>query len=91
MVLNGHEHNYERFGPQDPSGRLDPAAGIVEFVVGTGGHELNPFGPPQPHSRARNSRSFGVLRLVLRPGSYRFEFEPVLGGTFSDSGTNGCH
>lgn len=91
VVLNGHEHNYERFAPQDPSGRLDRANGIVEFVVGTGGHGSYPFGPAEPNSRVRNSGTFGVLQLTLRPRGYDFEFRPVLGGTFSDSGTTGCH
>jgi len=37
VVLNGHDHNYERFAPQDATGRADPERGIREFVVGTGG------------------------------------------------------
>lgn len=91
VVLNGHEHNYERFAPQDPSGGLDRANGIVEFVVGTGGHGLYPFGPAKPHSMVRNPRTFGVLQLTLRPRSYDFEFRPVQGETFSDSGATACH
>ena len=37
VVFSGHEHNYERFSPQDPQGRTDPEGGIRQFVVGTGG------------------------------------------------------
>ncbi len=43
VVVNGHDHNYERFAPQSPSGAADPARGIREFVVGTGGAGLRPF------------------------------------------------
>jgi hypothetical protein len=51
VVLNGHVHNYERFAPQTPSGRADPAQGIREFVVGTGGYSLNASKPPCPTAR----------------------------------------
>ena len=91
VVLSGHEHNYERFAPQTPEGALDPQRGIVEFVVGTGGHSLYPLGTPDPHSLVRNSSSFGVLRMTLRSGGYDFAFEPVLGGTFRDAGSGRCH
>ena len=91
VVLSGHEHNYERFAPQTPDGALDPERGIVEFVVGTGGHSLYPLGTPDPNSLVRSSASFGVLRMTLRPGGYDFTFEPVLGGTFRDSGSGSCH
>ena len=49
VVLNGHEHNYERFAPQLPNGVADPA-GIREFVVGTGGADHYPFGTPLANS-----------------------------------------
>ena len=40
VVVNGHDHDYERFAPQDPDGREDRERGIREFVVGTGGAPL---------------------------------------------------
>jgi hypothetical protein len=91
LVLNAHEHNYERFAPQDPSGQLDSANGIVEVVAGTGGHELDPIGSPEPNSVARSDTSFGVLELTLHQSSYDFEFRPVPGDTFTDSGSGTCH
>jgi hypothetical protein len=91
VVLSGHEHNYERFAPQDPSGGLDTARGIVQIVVGVGGHGLYPFGAPKPNSLVRNSSTFGVLKLTLHPSSYDFEFRPIAGSTFSDRGTTNCH
>lgn len=91
LVLSGHEHNYERFAPQDPGGRLDTSRGIVQIVVGVGGRGLYPFGTPKPNSLVRHSTTFGVLKLTLRPTSYGFEFRPIAGSTFSDSGTTNCH
>lgn len=91
VVLNGHEHDYERFAPQDPDGNRDASRGIREFVVGTGGVALRPFGDVQPNSEVRNAKAHGVLKLTLRPGDYDWEFVPVKGETFTDSGTGSCH
>jgi hypothetical protein len=91
LMLAGHNHVYERFAPQTPHGRRDPVRGIREIVVGTGGAPLYPFGETAPHSEARNNDTFGVLRLTLRQGSYRWDFLPVRGGDFADSGTGACH
>jgi acid phosphatase type 7 len=91
LILTGHDHDYERFAPQDPSGRADPLRGIRQFVVGTGGKDLRPFPLVRPNSEARDSVTFGVLKLKLRPGSYDWEFLPAAGGTFTDSGTAACH
>jgi hypothetical protein len=85
IVINGHDHDYERFAPQSPSGVADPN-GIREFVVGTGGSSLSPFGTIQPNSEARNSGTYGVLELTLRADGYQWQFIPVAGGTFADSG-----
>ena len=91
VVLNGHDHNYERFAPQTPTGVVDRRRGIREFVVGTGGKGLRPFADIHPNSRERNARAFGVLRLRLRPTSYDWRFVPIRGQTFSDRGTTSCH
>ena len=91
VVLGGHDHDYERFAPQDPTGAADPVHGIREFVVGTGGASLRPFGSPIANSEARSSDSFGVLKLTLRTGSYDWQFIPVAGGQFADAGRGDCH
>ncbi len=91
LVLNGHEHNYERFAPQDPDGHLDETQGIREFVIGTGGGEQHyPLGTPLANSEVRNSDTFGVLKLTLHPSSYSWEFIPEAGKSFHDSGTGVC-
>jgi hypothetical protein len=91
VVLSGHEHTYERFAPQTPAGAADPAQGIREFVVGTGGASHYSFGTIQPNSEVRNADTYGVLKLTLHPGSYDWRFVPEAGKTFTDSGTDQCH
>jgi acid phosphatase type 7 len=91
VVLSGHDHDYERFAPQMPSGAADSARGIREFVVGTGGRELRPFGTIKPNSEVHHAETFGVLKLTLHPNSYEWKFVPVAGKTFSDSGKSSCH
>jgi acid phosphatase type 7 len=91
VVLNGHAHHYERFAPQRPDGTLARKRGIREFVVGTGGMDQYPFEAVKPNSRVRDADAFGVLRLTLHRGGYRWKFKPVAGETFTDSGTNRCH
>jgi hypothetical protein len=91
VIVNGHDHDYERFAPQNPSGTADPARGIREFVVGTGGTSLRSFTSVKPNSEVRNATARGVLKLTLTSTSYDWEFVPVAGQTFTDSGSGGCH
>jgi hypothetical protein len=91
VVVNGHDHDYERFAPQTPSGTADSARGIREFVVGTGGKSHRPFGALQPNSEVRNSDAYGVLKLTLRDNAYDWQFIPEAGKTFTDSGSGACH
>lgn len=93
VVLSADEHDYERFAPQDPTGKLDLANGITEIVVGTGGasHYAFPAGVPTANSQVRNGDTFGVIKLTLHPDSYEWDFVPVAGKTFTDSGSRACH
>src|SRR2546430_2998365 len=91
VVVNAHYGFYERFAPQTPAGVADPAGGIREFVAGTGGALVTSFGTVRPNSQVRNSGTFGVLNLTLGDGSYSWQFVPVAGKTFTDSGTTACH
>jgi len=91
VVLNGHDHDYERFAPQTPQGLADEARGMREFVVGTGGRNLTRFVSEQPSSEARSDATFGILRLRLRPDTYEWEFVPIAGQTFADRGLGVCH
>jgi len=91
VILNGHDHDYERFAPLDPSGQPDPRRGIREFVVGTGGKNHYRFNSTQPGSVVRNSDTFGVLRLTLHPRGYAWQFAPITGKHFTDAGAGTCH
>jgi hypothetical protein len=91
VVLNGHDHNYERFGRQTPDGEIDTRAGIRQFVVGTGGASLRDIAKAQPNSVTRNSDTFGVLMLQLHPADFDWTFVPEAGKTYHDRGTGQCH
>jgi len=91
VVLAGHDHDYERFAPQTPSGSADATRGIREFVVGTGGKEHYSISSTKPNSQVHNTDTFGVLRLTLHPDGYDWKFLPEAGKTFTDSGTGSCH
>ena len=92
IVINGHDHDYERFAAQDPEGHLDAKHGIREFVVGSGGKNSHrQMGAPKPNSEAHNDDAFGVLKLTLHPRGYDWEFVPEAGKTFKDSGSDACH
>ena len=90
VVLSGHDHDYERFTPQDPAGHRDPGRGIRQFVVGTGGGALGSFYGRDANSEIRNNHTFGVLQLTLRPDGYDWRFLPTQGGGFTDSGSDTC-
>ena len=91
VVLTGHAHNYQRFAPQAPSGAADPARGIREFVVGTGGKARHSVGVPIANQETADDSTFGVLKLTLLPDGYRWRFMPTAGGVFADSGSGACH
>jgi len=90
LVLTGHEHNYERFAEMNASGAAI-SQGLREFVVGTGGRSHYPFGTVLSTSQVRNSSTYGVLKLTLHTNSYDWQFVPVAGSTFTDSGSTDCH
>jgi PKD repeat protein len=90
LIINGHDHSYERFAPQTPDGVADATYGLRQITVGTGGDSHYGFGTPTANSEVRGS-SFGVLKLVLSSGSYGWEFVPIVGQTFTDNGTGNCH
>ncbi|MGI8479331.1 MAG: Calx-beta domain-containing protein [Gaiellaceae bacterium] len=90
LVLVGHDHDYERFAPQTPSGSLDTARGIRQFVSGAGGKSVRTFPTVRANSQARDVSSLGILELTLRAKGYGWRFRPAV-GSFTDSGTGSCH
>jgi hypothetical protein len=96
LVLSGHDHDYERFAPQDAQGRLDKAGGVRQFVVGTGGAYATPFLRLRPHSEARDASRNAVLRLRLHAGGYDWELleaapSALPNASPPDRGSGRCH
>jgi hypothetical protein len=90
VVVNGHDHGYERFAPQDPDGRIDAVKGITQFVAGTGGAPLYVFGAARANSQTRVS-AYGVLELTLLVSSYQWRFIEAVNEFPRDIGTAVCH
>jgi hypothetical protein len=88
IIVNGHDHLYERFAPQDPDGLPNAARGIRQFTVGTGGAPLYDLVKIAANSEVR-TKGFGVLKLSLNADAYRWEFIAV--SEAGDSGTGSCH
>jgi len=90
VVLSAHAHNYERYARQNPAGGAEPTRGIREFVVGTGGRGLSDPLVNLPNREVQQSDDFGVLRLAFGETSYSWQFHPVAGGSFTDTGSEEC-
>ena len=93
LYIAGHNHDYERFAAQDANGVADPVRGIREFVIGTGGAGAEAWSttPPIANEEAWANPTFGVLKLTLRPGGYDWQYVPITGDSFTDSGSGTCH
>ena len=91
VVLAGHDHHYERFAPQTPSGEADPNGGLREFVVGTGGKSFYEAQRDVANSEVIGLDAFGVLFLNLRKDGYSWSFESATGSSFRDAGRDSCH
>jgi len=90
LILNGHDHDYERFDPQTPDGAKDAVRGITQIVAGTGGGALTGMRKAMPNSAARVQGRFGILSISLGENDYRSEFIEV-GGRVWDSYAGHCH
>ena len=89
VVVNGDDHFYERFAPQNAAGEQE-ADGLRQFIVGTGGSSLGGFGTSAVNSEVRFNEAFGVLALTLLPDGYEWSFMSVAGSDFTDPGTGTC-
>ncbi len=105
LVLNGHEHVYARFKPQDPNGNVDTRHGITQFIVGTGGEDLDSLARNTDGSLANpnvvtgQDQAFGAMKLTLTEHGYSWDYRPVLAGpgapstalAYQDTGSARCH
>lgn len=100
VILNGHDHLYARYLPMDPNGNRT-AQGVREFIIGTGGESLDALQPAiaDPNRVVGTGGFYGVMKLTLHPGSYSWDYEPILDASFepasaadfSDTGSAACH
>ena len=91
VIVNGHEHDYERFAPLSPAGEEDRERGLRQFIVGTGGVELRDFVSPHANSELRLATTHGVIAFTLKDGGYEWSWIPVDGGEVADRGSASCH
>lgn len=82
LIINGHDHHYQRFAP---------ISGMREIVVGTGGKNITTPDRKPAALEVDNHDTFGVLQLTLHATSFDWQFVPVAGKTFTDSGSQSCH
>lgn len=90
VVIAAHDHNYERFAPQNAEGERDDLFGVRQFVVGTGGADLRSVGAPITNSEVLLNDTHGVIALTLNQGSYGWAFIGV-DRKIRDSGAQNCH
>jgi hypothetical protein len=89
LIIVGHDHNYQRWAPMTASGVKDPVNGVRQILVGTGGRAFYAVGS-SPNVERTNANTWGILKLTLSPSDYTWQFLPVAGSTFTDSGTTAC-
>ncbi len=89
VVLSGHDHDYERFRPMDPRGRVQLGRGMVEFVSGAGGKSLYPAGRRVTGSAYFQARALGVLALDLSSTRFAWAFHSIHGEQM-DAGSRPC-
>jgi hypothetical protein len=89
VILNGHDHHYERFDLQDAAHKATPD-GIRELIVGTGGGKGRGLGTIKVNSQLQLAHRYGVLLMTLHPNSYEWHFINV-NGNVEDLGSGECH
>ncbi|WP_353471665.1 metallophosphoesterase [Salipiger sp. H15] len=90
LVLNGHNHIYERTLPLGTDGAPDPEHGTMAFTVGTG-DEKSPEMPTLDTTAAAIFGHLGLLRLELGKGEFRWWFEDAESGSALDEGVGRCN
>jgi Calcineurin-like phosphoesterase len=90
LVLSGHDHIYARFAGYNRDATGVEANGMRHFIVGTGGRSLYTINSSPPGMEASQDTTFGVLKMTLNPTSFSWQFLPVAGGNYADSGSANC-
>ncbi|GAA2464004.1 fibronectin type III domain-containing protein [Winogradskya humida] len=94
VIVNAHDHNYQRWSRITPDSTVDNDNGYRNFIVGTGGINHHRFYAIDPVRHAGfetgTDKEFGVLFMKLNPMGYAWEYR-TLGGIYTDSGKETCH
>ncbi len=91
IVLNGHDHDYQRWVPLDGNGNPSPT-GITEFIAGGGGHGLLTIANSDSrvaYSNYLNPAAFGVLLLKLSGNGANYSYHSS-NGSILDTGFVPC-
>jgi hypothetical protein len=90
LILNGHDHHYERFAPQNPNAGADPN-GLVELIGGMGGAPPYNIVNVQPNSQKRLSGTFGVVKLTFTDSTYAWQLIGTDNAVKDTSPVYTCH
>jgi hypothetical protein len=88
VIVNGHDHLYERFGRQTSTGDSDPVNGIRQFTAGAGGADLSGFVRVAANSEERIPKA-GVIYFTLHPAQLDWAFHAI-DGSVNDPGLDTC-
>jgi hypothetical protein len=91
VILQGHDHAYERFAKLAGASNTPDANGIRHFIIGTGGRGLYPLKAVVPNSEARIHDQWGVVKFVFSATGYSWLWRPGAGQGGSDSGSAGLN
>ena len=89
LVLNGHDHHYERFVPQNGAGKAD-VNGPVQILGGMGGAPLYDVHAAHP-TTAKLLQAFGVVKLSMTDTSFSTQLIGLDRSVLDSSPTYTCH
>lgn len=89
LVLNGHDHHYERFIPQNGAGKAD-ANGPVQILGGMGGAPLYDVHAAHP-TTAKLLSTYGVVKLSMTDTSFSTQLIGLDKSVLDSSPTYTCH
>lgn len=90
LVLNGHNHFYERTAPMGMYGETNYVNGTIAFTVGTGG-KTSTAKPVLDTTAAAVFGSVGLLRLELSADRFRWWYHDATKDKIADTGEARCN
>lgn len=93
LVVTGHEHFFAALPPITPEGVVNRSHGVPILIAGTGGAVFFDHPSRLLYADAGETvvaRQFGILRMVLNPGTYQWSFVPTDPAAPMPSGSGSC-